>query len=100
MATEKVSAFTAHTGLISTQLDSLADGDYSDGGTVLDNGTNLDRFAYAELHVTFGSAPTNKAPIDLYAVLAQDGTNYSDGSSSVRPAAMQYLGTFQVSDTT
>lgn len=101
MPTEKWATFSDRGTVLTTELDSLANGSRSAAGTVIDNGSNLDRFAYAELVLgTFGSAPTDKAVCELYMVPARDGTNYADGSSSVRPSDWLWCGSFQVDSAT
>lgn len=100
MSTEKFSAMTAQAAALTTQLDSLADGAASAVGGAYDNGTDLNRFAVAELAVTFGTSPTANALIDLYMTPAPDGTNYSDGSADATPPAAEYVGSFQVNAST
>lgn len=94
MPTETWSAFTNRSTLLSTELNSLADGSYSAAGSALDNGANKDRFAMAQLDVTFASNPTVDTTCDLFAVPAPDGTNYGDGGGSVKPSAAYYCGSF------
>lgn len=53
-----------------------------------------------ELVCSFATAPTADTPIDLYAVRAVDGTNYEDGSDTVRPAPDAYVGSFWVRNVT
>ena len=47
MATEKFGAATDRGDLLTTELNALADGGQSVGGTELDNATNKDRWAVA-----------------------------------------------------
>lgn len=82
---------TARGTLLSTELNSLANGSRSAAGTELDNATNRDELAIAELQVTFGSAPSSGGFVSLYAITAPDGTNYEDGSASVDPGAHRWL---------
>ena len=97
MATEKWSGITSRGSVLTdTQLGSLGNGSYSAVGPSFDNTGNLDRFAYAELNTTFGSAPTANYMLHLYAVKSLDGTHYTDGGGSVAPADSLYLGSFQV----
>lgn len=95
MATENWSASTSRGNLLTTQLNALANGSYSAVGTELDNATNKDRFAVAVLTCTWGSAPTLNATVELYAVCAVDGTNYEDGSASLRYPYDAFCGVFQ-----
>lgn len=96
MATQKFSAMTNRSTVLTTELNSLANNAYSAVGSVLDNGANLDQFAVAQLDVTFGTSPTVDTTVDLFAVPAPDGTNYQDGGGSVKPAAAYYCGSFQL----
>lgn len=95
MATEKWTAVTAHTNALTTELNALATGSYSAVGAAIDNSSNLDRYAIGELTATWATNPTADGPLHLYAVIAPDGTNYSDGGGAVRPGDAVYLGTFQ-----
>ncbi|HUR53505.1 MAG TPA: hypothetical protein VMZ71_05220 [Gemmataceae bacterium] len=96
MATEKWSAMTSRANLLTTELNALAENAYSAGGTVLDNGTNLDRFMIAELTVDFVAATDDRAAIDLYMIPAPDGTNYADATE---PSAYHFCGSFMVDNT-
>lgn len=97
MPTENWSTLTSRGTLLTTELNSLANGSYSAlGATALDNGTNLDRFAMAELALDTASATTDRAAVDLYAVPAPDGTNYAD---STEPSAYHFVASFMVDDT-
>lgn len=96
MATEKNSGVTDRGSVLTTELNSLANGSYSAAGAAYDNTTQLDTWAIAEMLLKGISTPTLNAPIHLYAVSAPDGTNYEDGSSSLRPPDDSYVGTFQV----
>ena len=73
--------------VLSTELNSLADGSRTNAGTEVDNSANLDTYALLELTVTFGTAPSAGGYLALFMVTAPDGTQYSDGSSSVDPGA-------------
>lgn len=97
MATEKYTALTDRGTLLTTQLDSLADGSTSAVGTALDNATNKDRWAVAILSVTFGTNPTALSVCELYGTIAADGTNYEQ---TTPPPETARLGTFQLKATT
>lgn len=96
MSTEFISTLTSRGTVLTTELDSLADAAYSGVGSELENATNKDRFGIAEVGVTFGSAPTDYSVLDLYMVTALDGTNYPDGSASLRPSQEKWVGSFQL----
>lgn len=101
MATEKWSAGTARSGAaLTTELNALADAAYSGVGPELDNATNLDVWCIGVLSVDFVAASDLNAPISLYAVVAVDGTNYEDGSASIRYPQDSFVGIFQVYNTT
>ncbi len=89
----------AITTLMTTELDSLANGSASALGTAYANQTNLNEFGDFELTVTFGGNATVDTTVDLYLVPATDGTNYNDGSSSVQPANF-YRGSWVMRATT
>lgn len=101
MATEKQSTLTDRGSVLTTQLNSLATATYSALGSVEhDNSVELDVWGVAELNVTFGSNPTLNSPVHLYGIKAPDGTNYQDGTASLRPPDDTYLGTFQLYNNT
>lgn len=88
--------------VLSTELNSLANGAYTNAGTAFDNAnaSNLNTYGWLELNVTFGSAPTDKSTIDIYMLKAMDGTNYEDGSSSVRPAGASLVASIDLRNST
>lgn len=96
MSTELQSTLTSRGSILTTELDALANGSRTAASSALANGTNKDRFGVAELTVDFVSAPTDYATCDLYGIPAYDGTNYADGSNSVRPSEEHYLASFQM----
>lgn len=100
LTTERLSGLSSRGTVLTTELNALGNGSYSAAGSVVDNSSNLDVFGIAELLVTFGSSPTLNAPVQLFSVIAPDGTDYEDGSSSLRPTDAAYLGFFQVYNTT
>jgi hypothetical protein len=93
MTTQKWEA-AAITSLMTTELNSLANGSTAIASAGYDNATNLYLFGLFELNVTFGSAPTAGNTVDLFLVPAPDGTNYDDGSGSVTPPITCYAGGF------
>lgn len=97
MSVEKWEAASDRGTVLSTQLNALADAAYSALGAELDNTANKDRFAVAELSVDFVSAPTAESVVELYCVIARDGTNYPVVAP---PSALYYVGTFQIDDDT
>lgn len=93
-------AWNSEGNVLSTELNSLADGSRTNAGTEVDNSTNLDQYGKVEINVTFGSAPSAGAYVDLHAVTAPDGTNYEDGSSSVDPGSHTMVARIPVRATT
>lgn len=91
MATEKWAAYTSRGNVLSTELNSLADGSRTAAGTEVDNSTNKDVFGRLALSVTFDTAPSAGGYVEIYAVNALDGTNYEDGSNSVDPGTHKLL---------
>lgn len=92
--TTKWSTPTDRGSVLTTELNSLANGSYSAVGSEVDNATNKDLYGDFELNVTFGSAPSAGGYIGLYLIPALDGTNYADGGSSVAPPATSWIGNF------
>jgi hypothetical protein len=97
MATEIwVAGAQSLVSVLSSELNALADGAYSNQGTAVDNTVNGDRFAIAQLDVTFGSNPTAEAILDLYMVVSLDGTNYPDAANGQTTPGVYKVGSFQV----
>lgn len=67
--------------LLSTELNSLANGSGIVASAAYDNATNLHIWGIFELNVTFGSAPTAGNLVNLYLEIAPDGTNYGDNQN-------------------
>lgn len=81
--------------LLSTELNSLAN-NAGALGVEFDNAAGLWLSATFELTVTFGTNPTAGNTVDLYLVVALDGTNYGDnttGASGYAPST-GYVGGF------
>ncbi len=96
MATINWIALTSRSTVLTTELNALASAARSNAGTALDNGANLDEWGWLELQVTFAVAPTATANLLVYMVLAPDGTNYADGSSTVAPGADTLIAAFPI----
>jgi hypothetical protein len=87
------------TTVLGTELNALANGSYTVGGTAYDNtpgGTNNYTDATFELSTTFGSNATINTTVDLYCAPAVDGgtTNYADAPSATNPANDIFVGSF------
>lgn len=80
------------TTVLSTELNSLANGSAAALSSAIDNASNLDRYAWFELNVTFGSNPTADSVCEIYVVyLNTDASNYGDYSTTgpvVDPSTM------------
>jgi hypothetical protein len=72
------------TTIMSTDLNSLANAAGVESAEV-DNDADLDIFVDLQLEVTFGSAPTENAPVEVYLEGKVDGTNYPTSSAEGRP---------------
>jgi len=86
MATIKwAGAPTSRSTVLTTELNSLANGSRTNAGSEIDNSSNLDTYGFLKLAVTFGTNPSAGAYVEIHMLMALDGTNYPDGSSSVDP---------------
>lgn len=75
--------------VLTTELNSLADGAYSALGTEIDNTSGLHKYGWLEINLA-SLNPTTSPYILLFMVPALDGTNYPDAPSSTNPG-LQYL---------
>lgn len=77
---------TSRSTVLTTQLDSLANGSRTAAGTAVDNGTNLDTYGWLKLSAAaFGTNPSAGAYVEVHMLQALDGTNYPDGSNTIDP---------------
>lgn len=88
-----------YTDLLTSGLDSLASGSGSALGTEFNNASGLYVFGDFVLSCTLGGAPTANTVVDLYLIPATDGSNYNEGSSTVRPPNF-YVGSFLMTGAT
>jgi len=99
MATTKFEAGSIQT-LMTTELNSLANGSGAIASAGYDNGAsgNLYMYGLFEINVTFGTNPTAGNLLNLYIIPAPDGTNYDDAPTGASPAvpATHYVGGFPV----
>lgn len=88
-------ASALHT-LLTTELNGLAIGNYSAGGTAFDN--RLPRLVLADFEVQMAYAvnATGSPSLVLYLIPALDGDNYADGAAggATAPAAQLQVGNF------
>lgn len=77
--------------ILSTELDSLADGSASSASSAIANQTNLD--IYVDIEINLGSlTPTAGAYVSLYILEAIDGSNYpSQSTADMRLTSTQLL---------
>lgn len=95
MASIKWEVASAST-IMTTELNSLANNATAISSEV-NNTSNLYLFDDVELYTnTFGSTPTAGSVIELYQVVALDGTNYEDGNASIDPPASNLVGVFNI----
>jgi len=83
--------------IMTTELNSLADGSNAITGTAISNNATdeLDMYADFELLVaTQGSARDAQARVEMYVLITLDGTNYTYGGASLDPPANAFVGSF------
>jgi hypothetical protein len=81
---------------LTTELNSLANGSYSNASSAIDNETDL--YEYISLELALASLnPTGSPYVAVYAVYSVDGTNYDDGGGATAPPAGTLLTTFDIS---
>lgn len=91
MASNILGLVAAAVSLLTTELNSLANGSFATAGSAYDNGTNLYLWGDFELVVGTGSAMTANNTFDLYLLPSVDGTNYIDTTG---PPPNAYVGSF------
>jgi hypothetical protein len=77
--------WTSRSTVLTTELNSLANGAYSAAGTEIDNSSNLDQYGKVEINLA-SLSPTAGACLELYMITAPDGTNYEDAPGTNNPA--------------
>ena len=92
----KLKAGASPTSLLTTGLDSLADGSRALSADY-DSSSELDSRADIELAVAYtSSAPSAGARVaDLYLLPSIDGTHYAEGGSSLTPQGALFIGAFE-----
>lgn len=84
MTTFKRLAWVDLGNVLTTELNSLANGGFSALGTAYDNSSGL--YLYGMLLINLATlTPTAGAYVQPFMVLAADGTNYDDAPSSTQP---------------
>lgn len=99
---EKWTVATSRGAVLTTELDALSSGAYSDDGPEYDNTVNLDMWGILELSITFGSAPGDYDPVDFYTNTDYAGSGIYDTpvSSSTRANPEYSMGSVAVNNTT
>ena len=86
--------------VLTTELNSLADGAWSALGSEFTNNTVLKQYFKVRVAIDFVSAPATGAFVSLYACTALDGTNYETIDSDNDPRADKLVAVIQLIDTT
>jgi len=84
--------------LMTTELNSLANGSSAIASAAFDNSAGLWTHAWFELTVTYGTNPTAESLVSFYLLPSMDGTNYpsnTTGASPVQPST-GFIGGFPV----
>lgn len=80
---------------LSTELNSLANGSYSNASSAIDNLTGLYTHMALELYLA-SLTPVAGQTIAVYLVPTIDGTNYEDGGGATAPPNIAYLCSFDL----
>jgi len=96
MTTLKQLKYETIASLETTGLNSLAANASFLGAAVGADNADANLYGDFELVVTYGTGPTVDTEVRLYLIRSADGTNYEDGTSSVRPPSSAAVGGFQV----
>lgn len=99
MATDKWIAPESTATALTTELNSLADGSYTNASSAIDNETDLYKFIDFEV-VLASLTPTGSPYVSIYAVYSLDGTNYADGGGATAPRNTSLLATLDTSTST
>ena len=80
---------TSRGTVLASELNSLANGALSGvsgsgTGSPVDNATNLDQYGLFRLSVTFGSNPSAGGSINVYEIIAADGSTYGSSAAAVQ----------------
>lgn len=77
--------------VLTTQLNTLANGAFSAAGSAYDNTSNLDRWGWVEFAGGGSITPTAGATLYVYMIHAPGGTNYDDPASATQPGTHQLV---------
>lgn len=80
---------------LSTELNSLANGSYSNASGAIDNATGLYQFMQLELYLA-SLTPVAGQSVAVYLLPTLDATNYADGGGAVAPSSGAFLCSFEL----
>jgi hypothetical protein len=84
MADIKLDGYGTLATVLSTELDSLANGAYSSASGAIDNTTDLALYDDLELNLDLTATPTANSVVEVFLVPSVDGTNYADSGTPAR----------------
>jgi hypothetical protein len=96
MATIKLEAPASQASILTTELNSLADGG-NKTSSALSNDAAGELYLYADFELYIAAQGSNRADdarVDLYILVEQDASNYTYGGDSLDPPDNAYVGTF------
>lgn len=95
MPTIKYEAPTSVATLLSTELNSLANGSNKLSAAISNDAAGeLYLYADFEMYVPTSSSRGSNARVDMYILIELDGTNYTTGGDSTDPAEDAWVGSF------
>jgi hypothetical protein len=99
MATDKWAAPESTATALTTELNSLANGSYSNASSAIDNEADL--YKFIDLEVVLASlTPTGSPYVAIYAVYSLDGPHYADGGGATAPRNSSLLAVLDTSTST
>src|SRR3954468_9971839 len=99
IATFKWTPSNSRGNVLTTELNSLANGAFSAVGPAFDNRTNLDEWAAAEI-ILASLLPTTGGYLQLFIVNSLDASNYEDPPNSTNPGSHMLVATVSCNVTT
>lgn len=99
MATDSWGSPESIASALTTELNSLANGSYSNASSAITNGSGL--YKYMSLELALASLTPSGSPyVNVYLLPTIDGTNYVDGGGATAPPAETLIATFSLSTST
>jgi hypothetical protein len=96
MATFKWESAESIASALTTELNSLANGSYSNASSAIANATGLYEFMALEL-VLASLTPTGTPTVSVFLLPTIDGTNYEDGGGATAPSPGTLIKAFSLS---